>query len=53
MPTNCSKCGVVIKLGTDGHTRSGDQYWCEVCAAKEMGSGTPNSSRTPRSAFLS
>lgn len=35
-PTHCSKCGVVIKLGTDGHTCSGDEYWCEVCAAKEM-----------------
>lgn len=35
-PTHCSKCGVVIKLGTDGYTRSGNEYWCEVCAAKEM-----------------
>ena len=35
-PTKCSRCGVIIKLGTDGHTRSGDEYWCEKCAEKEM-----------------
>ena len=35
-PTKCSKCGIVIKLGTDGFTLSRDQYWCEECAAKEM-----------------
>ena len=35
-PTHCSKCGTVIKLGTDGFTQSGDEYWCENCAAKEM-----------------
>lgn len=35
-PTHCSKCGVVIKLGTDGFAQSGDEYWCENCAAKEM-----------------
>lgn len=35
-PTHCSKCGKVIKLGTDGYTISGDDYWCEKCSAKEM-----------------
>lgn len=35
-PTHCSKCGVVINLGTDGYTRSEDEYWCEVCADAEM-----------------
>jgi len=35
-PTKCSKCGVVIKLGTEGFTRSGDESWCEDCGAKEM-----------------
>lgn len=35
-PTVCSKCGTVIRLGTDGYTQSGDEYWCEVCSAKEM-----------------
>lgn len=35
-PTHCSKCGVIIRLGADGHTRSGGEYWCEACAAKEM-----------------
>lgn len=35
-PTHCSKCDVIIKLGEDGYTQSGDKYWCEECAAKEM-----------------
>jgi NAD-dependent SIR2 family protein deacetylase len=35
-PTKCSLCGTVIKLGTDGYTRSVDEYWCERCTAKEM-----------------
>jgi predicted RNA-binding Zn-ribbon protein involved in translation (DUF1610 family) len=35
-PTKCSKCGVVIKLGTDCYTQSGDEYSCEDCGAKEM-----------------
>jgi hypothetical protein len=35
-PTHCSKCGVVINLGTDGYAGSGDEYWCEACAEKEM-----------------
>jgi len=35
-PTLCSKCGAVIKLGTDGYTISGCEYWCEKCAGKEF-----------------
>ncbi|MFW6180114.1 MAG: hypothetical protein ACOC8N_00090 [Spirochaetota bacterium] len=35
-PTTCSVCGAVINLGTDGYTQSGEEYWCGVCAAKEM-----------------
>jgi len=35
-PTHCSKCGEVIKLGTDGYTQSGKEYWCESCSSKEM-----------------
>jgi len=35
-PTTCSKCGVVIKLGTDGFTQSGKEHWCEKCADNEM-----------------
>ena len=35
-PTKCSRCGVIIKLGSDGYTVSGDEYWCEMCAAEEM-----------------
>jgi hypothetical protein len=38
-PTLCSKCGVTIKLGTDGHTISGKEYWCEECARKELQKG--------------
>lgn len=36
-PTKCSNCGIIIKLGTDGFTQSGDEYWCEKCSAKKMG----------------
>ncbi|MBN1448547.1 MAG: hypothetical protein JXA28_11500 [Bacteroidetes bacterium] len=35
-PTRCSRCSVIIKLGTDGYTISGDEYWCEKCADTEM-----------------
>lgn len=35
-PTHCSKCHKVIKLGTDGYTRSGREYWCDTCSEKEM-----------------
>jgi hypothetical protein len=35
-PTHCSKCGIIIKIGTDGYSRLGDEYWCEDCAEKEM-----------------
>ncbi len=34
-PTQCSKCRTIIKLGADGYTRSGEEYWCENCAVKE------------------
>ena len=36
-PTRCTRCRAIIKLGTDSHTVSGRQYWCEECGAKEMG----------------
>jgi DNA-directed RNA polymerase subunit RPC12/RpoP len=35
-PTKCSKCGIVIHLGTDDFTKAGDEYRCEECGAKEM-----------------
>jgi hypothetical protein len=35
-PTRCSKCGVVISLGSDEHTVLGKEYWCEECGRKEM-----------------
>ncbi len=30
-PTKCSRCGIIINLGTDGYSTLGDQYWCEEC----------------------
>lgn len=35
-PTKCSKCGQIIRLGEDGCTMSGKEYWCEKCASIEM-----------------
>lgn len=35
-PTRCSQCGVIIKLGTDGHSVRGKKYWCEACSVKDM-----------------
>ncbi len=34
-PTKCSRRGIVIKLGTDGYSQLGDQYWCEKCGLIE------------------
>jgi len=34
-PTKCSKCGAVIKLGTEGFTQRGAEYLCEPCSEKE------------------
>ncbi len=36
-PTRCAICGRRISLGTDGYTRSGDDYWCETCANRKLG----------------
>lgn len=30
-PTRCAKCDVVIRLGEDGYTIEGDQYFCTNC----------------------
>jgi hypothetical protein len=35
-PTKCSRCGIIIKLGTDGYSVFGDQYWCEECGDIRM-----------------
>ena len=35
-PTKCSKCGAVIKLGTDGYIQDQDGYRCEKCSAEEI-----------------
>lgn len=35
-PKHCSKCGKIIRLGTDGYTQLGKVYTCEECFEKEM-----------------
>ena len=35
-PTHCISCGVVIKLGEDGYTKSKDGYSCASCSHDEM-----------------
>lgn len=35
-PTKCSRCGVVIRLGTDGHSIKGNEYFCEKCSGIDM-----------------
>lgn len=35
-PTKCSRCGVIIKLTTDGYTMTGDEYWCAKCAVENV-----------------
>jgi hypothetical protein len=32
-PTLCAKCKQQIHLGTESHTRSGGDYYCERCVA--------------------
>lgn len=38
-PTKCCECGRVIRLGEDGYSTRGDEYWCERCSAKLMQEG--------------
>lgn len=33
-PTHCADCGKVIRLGTDGYSVCGDDYWCDRCTQK-------------------
>ncbi len=35
-PTECSKCGKIIKLGEDGYSSSGSKYLCEKCTNKKF-----------------
>jgi hypothetical protein len=35
-PKKCSQCGVVIRLGVEGHSQKGNEYWCEACTEKEL-----------------
>ena len=34
--TKCSRCGKIIKLGTDGYSQLGNRYLCEECSEIEM-----------------
>jgi hypothetical protein len=36
-PTFCHGCGVIIRLGTDGYSVRGKDYFCDACTAKTMG----------------
>lgn len=38
-PTHCSDCGKVIRLGREGHSMQGDNYWCERCSVRRMRQG--------------
>jgi len=35
-PTHCAACGEVIRLGEDGYSTLGDDYWCDRCMAERM-----------------
>jgi hypothetical protein len=35
-PTKCSACGQVIKLGEDGYSQRGKEYWCQACSEREL-----------------
>lgn len=35
-PTHCDDCGKVIRLGTEGYSTRGDNYWCEDCTMRRM-----------------
>jgi hypothetical protein len=35
-PKKCSECGRVIRLGAEGHSLSGDDYFCEECTSREF-----------------
>ncbi len=38
-PTLCADCGKAIRLGTEGYSMQGDNYWCERCSARRMREG--------------
>ncbi|MEA2054227.1 MAG: hypothetical protein U9O96_03795 [Candidatus Thermoplasmatota archaeon] len=35
-PTRCSKCGKIIKLGEDGYTQKGNEYFCIKCGGFDI-----------------
>ena len=35
-PTKCVRCGTVIRLGEDGYSIKGGEYFCEACASREF-----------------
>jgi hypothetical protein len=46
-PTKCSRCGKVIRLGEDGYSLRGKEYFCERCSNLEM-FDTARAAKTPR-----
>jgi len=36
LPTKCARCGIIIFMGYDTHSKKGGEYWCEECTQKEM-----------------
>jgi hypothetical protein len=35
-PTKCSRCGVVIKLGTDGYSINSNKFYCQRCSYLDL-----------------
>lgn len=35
-PTKCAKCKKVIRLGEDGYSIKGKEYFCEECSHREF-----------------
>ena len=48
-PTHCDRCGVVIKLGTDGYSIGPRGTLCERCGAREFGASRPLKPKGPSS----
>ena len=35
-PKKCVECGALIRLGFEGYSQKGNEYWCEACGEKEL-----------------
>ena len=42
-PTKCAGCGIIIKLGEDGFSKAGKQYFCEPCSDERLNDRTRHS----------